>query len=548
MTITSGTPAQFCRTILEKGFYPENIPPVFVVSRFYDFCDHSGAFKANQTERDKPLTLARYNSPKRGGKRRVFSICNPIPYIDLCDFITNKRKDINNLLEVSDFSYSKPQFDITKNQRLFLTSYSEFARERKKLLAESKYIVKIDISRFYHSIYTHSIPWAMHGKSDSKKNRKPFSGTVFGNTIDYFIRQAQDQQTIGIPVGPDTSRIVSELISAAIDVEFLKKCGDKPPAARLVDDVFIGANSLEEGESYLQAYREAVHSFELDLSDQKTAIVPTRYDLEDFWSVQIRRELERYRGAATKSGRADLVVFLDEILRTANTQDDDGVIRYAIRKLDDFNLWIDYWQELEPFLARCILNFPHSADYVARVVSWRHRIVGVATDKWGRIIETFLGYHSRLGADGEVCWGAWLAKEIGSKVSADIAEEILARCGPLSALLILDLSNSGQIRGRFGKTHVYQRLDDNPILSSDWLLSYEAERIFGYRVKGKNRTDYSIIGDMIASDVAFYDDDALPVVFEEAGGEQPVDALEKRIGSYEEDEDECDDDEVDFPF
>ena len=42
---------------------------------------------------------------------------------------------------------------------------------------------------------------------------------MFGNAIDFFfVRQGQDGQTIGIPVGPDTSRIISELILKLIDV------------------------------------------------------------------------------------------------------------------------------------------------------------------------------------------------------------------------------------------------------------------------------------------------------------------------------------------
>ena len=84
------------------------------------------------------------------------------------------------------------------------------------------------------------------------------------------------------------------------------------------------------------------------------------------------------------------------------------------------------------------------------------------------------------------------------------------------------------------------------MLGNDWLLSYEAERSFGYRLKGKNRADYSVFGDLIENDAQFYDATAIPFVFQDVANIEDVDeALEDRIGLYEEEDLESDDLDMD---
>jgi hypothetical protein len=63
-----------------------------------------------------------------------------------------------------------------------------------------------DISEFYHSIYTHSISWALHTKLFAKSNQK---AKVVGNLLDKATQNGQHGQTVGIPIGPDTSLVAS---------------------------------------------------------------------------------------------------------------------------------------------------------------------------------------------------------------------------------------------------------------------------------------------------------------------------------------------------
>ncbi len=539
MTINKGKKADFQRAIMERGFYPENLPPVFTVKNFFSTARSKHLLSSEQLIPNKPLALARYNETKRGGQRRVFSTPNPLFFIDIASYLGKYRFALARQLNKSQFSQSIPKYDVEFHRALRIASFSEFIAFRRQVLSESRYIVKTDISRFFHSIYTHSIPWSIHGKTQSKKDRSQHSTDTFANGLDYIIRQCQDQQTVGIPVGPDTSRIFSELIAGAIDAEFIRQVDNHVSVARLVDDVYIGASTADEAHNLLSNYRDAIRHFELDINENKTRIFDAKQDLEPFWPVTIRREL---RGFSTSHPRriqkAELVTYLDEIIRIANQENDDGIVKYAIRQMDDIKLWSTYWECLEPFLIRVAVNYPHCFDYVARVVSWRHRRQGVNERIWRNVCQNIISYHAPLGNDSEVVWACWLLKEINQQLTASQCEIIISKCGPFSVILMMDLVAKVGSVGRINIDLIYERLGDNPMLGSDWLLSYEAERIFGYSLKSKNREDYGVFGDLIENGAQFYDQDAKPLVFQGVDDEEEVDeAIEDRSGLYDADED-----------
>lgn len=523
---------------MEKGFYPENLPPVFAVANFYDAAVACGLFDDDQLVRRKPVALARYNETKRGGQRRVFSTPNPLFFIDAAAYLGSHRVRLARLLRRSGMSRSIPVFESEFIRAIRIDTFSEFTAFRRRKLATSRYVVKTDIARFFHSIYTHSIPWAVHGKAQAKQDRRVHSTQTYANKLDYLIRQSQDQQTVGIPVGPDTSRIVSELVASAIDREFRDQVGPEIVGARLVDDVYIGASTLEEADNLLSAYRDAIRKFELDINESKTRIFESKSDLEPFWPVSIRREIEGFsQGGRGRSQKADLTSYLDEIIRTANQENDDGIVKYAIRKMDDFKLWTEFWDCVEPFLIRVAVNFPHCLDYVARVVVWRQRRYSIDEASWEKVCHSTIAYHAPLGNDSEVVWACWMLKEIGGKLPKALCEPIVQRCGSFSTLLSIDLADRGQVSGRFPKSLIHGRIDDHPMLGNDWLLSYEAERSFGFRLSRKNRTDYGVFGDLIGNDVQFYDASAVPFVFQDIDDIEDVDeALEDRIGLYEEED------------
>lgn len=522
----------FAQGMLERGFYPENVPPVFSVLNFYD------AAKPYLNDAGFPTKLISepsvYNASKRGGARRNFEVPNPTFYIDSVNFLTTNFNGLFEHFDSTVDSLSVPTF-YPDGRPARITSHAEFHRVRRQKLAKSRFIVKTDISRFYHSIYTHSIPWALHGKVEAKKDREAKSKVIFGNRLDQSIRNANDGQTVGIPVGPDLSRYISEILGKAIDARFRSRYGYSCEYLRHVDDLFIGAEDSETASSLLAGIREVVRYFELDLNERKTSIVANSEDLEPFWPLRIRREIERFRGEESyKSLSHDFVLVLDEVVRIANAEKDDGVIKYALRIMDSSKIWANYWGVVEPFLVRSAMNFPHCWDYISRIVAWKNRTSELDAKLWGKVISKSLTHHARSGNDSEVCWMLWLAKELSVGIESNALSIVMEKCGALSMLLALDVFESVKHDFQFPRSMFMERIGEKPMLSSEWLLVYEAHRSFGYEIKTRLKCGFDFVSDLLKANAAFYDRDAIPSVFENSEEPLGVDsALEENISLYD---------------
>lgn len=530
-------PNLFSEGMLENGFYPENLPPVFTVTNFHEAAIPH--LKSDNYLSKKTTEPATYNSSKRGGARRTFEMPNPIFMVDSARFFSKYRTEISEHFSSTDDSLSVPKFQ-QEGRPARITSHSDFHRLRRQKLATSRFIVRTDISRYFHSIYTHSIPWALHGKVDAKKDRKPESMEIYGNRLDHIIRQAQDGQTVGIPVGPDFSRYTSEIVGKAIDAKFRHSHGDQCPMIRHVDDVYIGADDQDEANQLLTGVRDAIRQFQLDVNDSKTSIVPTNLDLEPFWPVRIRREIEGFSGSNPKStGNStghDFVYFLDEVVRIANEQKDDGVVKYALRKMDDLKIWENYWHLVEPFLVRAAINFPHCWDYIARIVSWRFRTEGLQTKLWGQVVSKSLTTQSKAGNDSETCWALWLAKEANLPIDLHIHEAILERCGALAATLAIDVYQSNPQKFSYPKAKLLERIGDRPMIGENWLLAYEADRLFGFKLKTKILNGPHFFEELYDNDTEFYDPDGIPTAFENIDDPSEVEAALEDVNSYYDDD------------
>ncbi|MBL0306631.1 MAG: RNA-directed DNA polymerase [Chitinophagaceae bacterium] len=95
----------------------------------------------------------------------------------------------------------------------FYESY-QYHRCEKKF----NHLFKFDISKCFDSIYTHSISWALFEKEVIKKYLGD-SKKTFGNTFDNLMQKLNYNETNGIVIGPEFSRIFAELILQKIDLK-----------------------------------------------------------------------------------------------------------------------------------------------------------------------------------------------------------------------------------------------------------------------------------------------------------------------------------------
>ncbi|AUI66489.1 MULTISPECIES: antiviral reverse transcriptase Drt3b [Glaesserella] len=124
---------------------------------------------------------------------------------------------------------------------------------------EKKYkcLKVVDISKCFENIYTHSISWAVKNKETIKANLKG-KNSSFGDEFDSLIRDGNHNETHGIPIGQEISRIFAEIILQKIDNNIINDLsteniiyGKDYVFKRYVDDYYIFHNGINEDKIYL---------------------------------------------------------------------------------------------------------------------------------------------------------------------------------------------------------------------------------------------------------------------------------------------------------
>lgn len=399
-------------SLVTKGLLPENLPPVYTATGVWTPLSAIGPGYAINAKAVGDLCI--YNASKRGGQRRMFGIPHPLFIKDQGAFYNRHWHHIESLFSSATGSVSRPIMDDEAPRYVRITSHRELPSLRLKRLSRFKFCLVTDVSRFYPSVYTHAFPWALNGKTAAKTDTQSNSSTIFGNRLDFIIRQSQFRQTIGIPVGPDASKIAAEILMSAVDKKFIEISGKQKPAyVRHVDDYWIGGNSHEACEKHLQNLRQALKEYQLDINETKTRVISMKYVFGESWPSEFESELLASLAWDAQEKGLDPISTFGKIVDRATRDNDDGIIRHVIRVMDEHRLWPRNWEIVEHFLTQCAVQFPHSFDYVARVIAWRLRTRGEVDQKlWSEVARLTASQAGQLGRDSEAAWAIWLLKEL----------------------------------------------------------------------------------------------------------------------------------------
>lgn len=144
--------------------------------------------------------------------------------------------------------------------------------EQKSLIysLEFNHILHTDVTDCYGSLYTHSIPWALHGFEEAKSNRR----NNFGDKIDSHIRAGRYGQTNGISQGSVLMDFVAEIVLGYVDEQISSALGESTDfrILRYRDDYRIFANSDDRAEAILQVISDKLRSVGMRLGVSKTLL------------------------------------------------------------------------------------------------------------------------------------------------------------------------------------------------------------------------------------------------------------------------------------
>lgn len=170
--------------ILGRGFLPQELPPPFNSLSLGKFIQARGAAALPfDTSQHRTSHTETYNLARAGSFRRELAIQNPIHFALVAECIVANWGEIAKLVK-SRISLTTPTPTADGRAISRLHSLDILPRRRAEVRSHGAYLLKADVARFYPSVYTHSIPWAVHGKTFAKANRDI---RHWGNKLDLLV-------------------------------------------------------------------------------------------------------------------------------------------------------------------------------------------------------------------------------------------------------------------------------------------------------------------------------------------------------------------------
>lgn len=459
-------------SLLYRGYFLRELPPAFMTEKFADAILNNPHSLPNELDSTSTLSanLFGHSVARLGITRRYMCIPNPIPYLRLCREIANNWSALESHCQQSPLSKSTPT-DNPSNGRAIITisNFRELLEYRSHIRSTSKYIVRTDIAKFYPSIYTHSIPWALHGKTQSKANR--WNMQFIGNVIDLCIRNCQDQQTNGIPIGPDTSLVISEIILSSADKDLLKKHPGLK-GFRYVDDYEFGFQSYSEAEEVLALLQEILQSYELGMNFNKTTISELPITLDPLWVSELRNFQFRLK---PNPQRNDLIHYFSKAVEIAKLNHDDFVLSYTIARLRGVNIDNSNWDIVQDFLFQCLMVEPGAfLKVLERLMEAHKNNYPINRNQLDEVMNFQLIHNSSTGRSSEVAWALWALIFWNVSLSKQAAESVSNMEDSVIALLALDAERRGLVPSGLDTTLWESFMTEQELLERQWLLAYEA--------------------------------------------------------------------------
>lgn len=467
--------------LLGMGFLPSQVPPPFKTA---DLASHHAALLAawdalpqptNSKGPKSPSSRAETFSVARAGiQRRATSVPNPVAQTYLSRTVVENWAKIVRHFRRSKISASHPRFRRNSNRAATLPPMQGLYERRLLKGAGYRYVLRTDVSRFFPTIYTHSIPWALHDKKIAKSKKVRFSLTpkYYGNLLDQAVRQCQEEQTFGLPIGPDTSHIIAECIATAIDLDLEKRLGQKPIGFRYVDDYYLFFETHADAETGLARLARSLKEFELQINFDKTRICRAEELEQDSWTHVLRSIPIESDG---KRQRSDLNHYFERARELARRYADDSVMVYALRRAGSVIVRKENWDLFEAHLCLIASAHPVTLQTVARILS-TYRGLGYPIGRvaLSRLVNSLLREHAPLEHHSEVAWCLWMSKEHNLDISETAVNIVAEMNSSICGLILLDMDASARLP-KSPTSARWKPLETPEALWDDlWMLSYEA--------------------------------------------------------------------------
>ncbi|WP_244552156.1 RNA-directed DNA polymerase [Paenibacillus sp. ov031] len=488
--------------LIKCGFFSDNLPSqVFTSIEIAEFLKanpsminlSSTSLKSRKIESTPCLFISSYKSDL---ERRIIAIPHIDLYLMLCEAIEKHRRVIEYKLRQNQHSYSNI---IAPNQIRGYKVFSRFMKnyhDRTIYSAGYKYLLKIDLSKCYENIYTHSLTWALYGKEQSKDELKksPSLRNLTYASYDEFdklVRSINNNETKGIPTGPLSSRIVSEIILTSID-EILSGKGHH--FKRYVDDYNFYFRTESEINEFIPLFQNILYDYKMHINTEKTQISKYPYQLnQDFTKILKEHDF-------SKDGYLKYIEKMIEL-----HQNNKGVLKYGLKILSSHTIPNKEKKLVFSHLVNIILSFPNMAEYVHNVIINNSFTFDRSIQQnINNILASCLNYKHEL----ETIWLLCVMGSLNMEIEVKNLVNIIVHAEPLSTIMALDyvqkkgLNRENEIK--ISKSDLKSKLINETIYGDKWILIYEINRNQWITGLKKMLNQSRLLTEALSNNVRFY--------------------------------------------
>ncbi|MCD9853359.1 RNA-directed DNA polymerase [Epilithonimonas sp. JDS] len=366
--------------LLGFGLFAEKIPNFLTSESFYSYIQ-TQSFPYNDS---KPTDYIRYSNMRNINIPRPLAIPDPFSYANQIKILSEnwlriishyKRKTKSQPFKISRIHIRR----LKAKHSLFEMNYKNFILDgnpEDNIYVKSKYVANADVATCFPSIYSHSISWALVGKTKAKQESgKKFEDKWF-NKLDFYTRNLKYGETNGVLIGPHSSNLISEIILCCVDYELLSK---KYKFYRNVDDFTCFTNSYEEAEKFFIDLSEILKGFELSLNSKKSKISQLPQADVSNWVTKLNHFnfTDQY---TTKHGQQgvrlrELKGFIDFAIETMlENGNDAAILNYAIKIISNKHLGILAYDYFIKKVHHLTLLYPYLVLILKEYVFEKHLV------------------------------------------------------------------------------------------------------------------------------------------------------------------------------
>lgn len=419
--------------------YQDDIPSkVFSTEDFIPEVADEMIAKYKHTKRDKGFDQIEYRTTRFNNVTRLIQIPHPLPYARLCKCIS-ENWDRDQLIRICSNRNSLLKPAKHDNGRLIMGEYENL--EQISIMDGEKfsdlifklensigkfYRVKADISSFFPSIYTHSISWALVGKKKAKKSKR--GSNEWYDKLDEAQRDLKRQESQGVPVGPATSNIISEIILYKVD-KALRKNG-YCQFTRYVDDYEFYCKTREQADNFILVLEQELQKFLLNLNPKKVSIEELPLGFQDQWVITLRNSLPSIRRPSPR----EIMNYLDSSVDLQKRNPEGSVLKYAARALANDK---KFDKKSANFFLKYLTTIAVHTQSVLPIICQIAKQRKVGSDLK---IDSVLKQAIKFRRSDAICWCLYFKGITGQKLSVELAEDIVATKDCMSMGMLLALN------------------------------------------------------------------------------------------------------------